>query len=120
MDLDIQVKLLRVLERKEIIRVGNSSPTTIDVRLIAATNKDLRNEVREGRFRGRLVLPYLCNSSPYPSTEKRREDIPLLIDDFVRCFQSKCKNNIAIHRERNRVVDELSLSRVRTRVRKSD
>ena len=48
---DIQVKLLRVLERGEITRVGDSKPTKVDVRLIAATNKDLLKEVQEGNFR---------------------------------------------------------------------
>ena len=94
MDLGIQVKLLRVLERKEIIRVGDSSPTPIDVRLIAATNKDLQGEVRKGRFREDLFYRIYVIPIHLPPLRKRREDIPLLIDNFVRCFQSKSSKEI--------------------------
>jgi len=94
MDRDIQVKLLRVLERKEIIRVGNSSSTRIDVRLIAATNKDLQKEVREGRFREDLYYRIYVIPIHIPPLRKRREDIPLLIDNFVSCFQSKGNKEI--------------------------
>jgi transcriptional regulator with PAS, ATPase and Fis domain len=94
MDWDIQVKLLRVLERGEIIRVGDSSPTSIDVRLIAATNKDLRAEVRNRKFREDLYYRIYVIPLHIPPLKERREDIPILIENFIKNFQSKRKKDI--------------------------
>ena len=69
MDRDIQVKLLRVLERGEILRVGDSSPLSIDVRLIAATNKDLRTEVHKKNFRDDLYYRIYVIPIHIPSPE---------------------------------------------------
>ncbi len=84
MPLATQVKLLRALQEREIIPVGGTQPVKIDCRLVAATNADLEREVAEGRFRADLF--YRLNVIPIklPSLRQRREDIPLLIDHFLR------------------------------------
>jgi len=84
MPLATQVKLLRALQEREIIPVGGTQPIKIDCRLVAATNADLEREVGEGRFRADLY--YRLNVIPVrlPSLRQRREDIPLLVDHFLR------------------------------------
>jgi two-component system, NtrC family, response regulator PilR len=81
-----QVKLLRALQEREIIPVGGTQPVKIDCRLVAATNADLEKEVAEGRFRADLF--YRLNVIPIrlPSLRQRRDDIPLLVDHFLRRF----------------------------------
>jgi len=94
MDRDMQVKLLRVLERGEIARVGDPIARRVDVRLIAATNKDLRTEISAGRFREDLYYRLFVVPVHIPPLRERREDIPLLIDHF--CDKLKTKMNIEI------------------------
>ena len=79
-----QVKLLRALQEREIIPVGGTQPIKIDCRLVAATNADLEREVAEGRFRADLF--YRLNVIPVklPSLRQRRDDIPLLVDHFLK------------------------------------
>jgi len=79
-----QVKLLRALQEREIIPVGGTQPIKIDCRLVAATNADLEKEVAEGRFRADLF--YRLNVIPIklPSLRQRRDDIPLLVDHFLK------------------------------------
>jgi len=81
-----QVKLLRALQEREIIPVGGTQPIKIDCRLVAATNADLEREVAEGRFRADLF--YRLNVIPIklPSLRQRRDDIPLLVDHFLRRY----------------------------------
>ena len=89
--LAVQVKLNRTLQEKEIRRVGDNTATTIDVRVIAATCRDLKAELQAGRFRDDLF--YRLNVFPIrmPSLRERREDIPLLgahfLDKYARAFQ---------------------------------
>ena len=94
MDRDMQVKLLRVLERGEIIRVGDSAPTKVDVRLIAATNKDLRAEVKKGNFREDLYYRIYVIPINAPPLRERKGDIPLLIAYFMKNLRSKLKKDL--------------------------
>jgi two-component system response regulator AtoC len=90
----LQVKLLRVLQEGEIRRIGESKPIQIDVRIVAATVKDLAKEVNEGRFREDLF--YRLNVLPIhiPPLRERKEDIPLLIHHFIQKFDQAMNKNV--------------------------
>jgi DNA-binding NtrC family response regulator len=94
MPVDLQVKLLRVLQEKEIEPVGGRSPIRVDVRVIAATNRNLEREVAEGRFR--LDLYYRLNVFPIvlPSLRERIEDVPALVQHFLNVFNRKAGKKI--------------------------
>ncbi|MCK5685772.1 sigma-54-dependent Fis family transcriptional regulator [bacterium] len=81
-----QVKLLRTLEQGDIIPVGENTPRHVDVRVIAATNKNLNDEIRENRFRKDLFYRLKTVNIHLPSLADRREDIPLLINHFMNRF----------------------------------
>jgi len=85
----LQVKLLRVLQEKEFEPLGSTSPRKTDVRIIAATNKDLSRLVNEGKFRDDLFYRLNVVKIELPLLRERREDIPLLIDAFVQKFNAK-------------------------------
>lgn len=89
MDLTLQVKILRVLQEKEIERVGGSTIKNVDVRIVAATNRDLESEVKAGRFREDLY--YRLNVIPLqlPALRERGGDILLLCDHFLQKFSEK-------------------------------
>jgi two-component system NtrC family response regulator len=89
MDKELQVKLLRVFEHGEITPVGASKPTKVDVRLIAATNKDLREEIKNGNFREDLYYRFHVIPIHVPPLRERKDDIPLLIEHFLKTFQTK-------------------------------
>ncbi|HNX77962.1 MAG TPA: sigma-54 dependent transcriptional regulator, partial [Candidatus Rifleibacterium sp.] len=82
MNLEMQAKLLRVLEEREIVRVGGNRRIDVDVRIIAATNKDLRKQIVEGRFREDLFHRVKVIEIKLPSLRERPEDIPLLARYF--------------------------------------
>jgi DNA-binding NtrC family response regulator len=90
MPMAVQAKLLRALQEREVERVGDSKPVKFDVRVIAATNRDLRRMVREGSFREDLFYRLNVVPIPLPPLRARREDIPLLAQHFVK---KSCKSN---------------------------
>lgn len=91
MPLATQVKLLRVLENGEYARVGASLPRTADVRVVAATNKDLEYEVQHKRFRPDLYFRLRSVNLVVPPLRTRKEDIPALVERFVKDFTEKNK-----------------------------
>lgn len=84
MSLDAQAKVLRALQESRITRVGDSKEIKVDVRVLAATNKDLRAEIAAGRFREDLYHRLAVIVVQVPSLNERREDIPLLVEHFNR------------------------------------
>jgi PAS domain S-box-containing protein len=90
----LQVKLLRVLQEKEYEPLGSTSPRKTDVRIVAATNKDLSKLVSEGKFRDDLYYRLNVVKIDLPPLSQRREDIPLLIDAFIQKFNAKMGKQI--------------------------
>ncbi|MFO8011930.1 MAG: sigma-54 dependent transcriptional regulator [Phycisphaerae bacterium] len=80
----IQIKLLRVIENGEIVRVGSNEPRTVDVRLISASNRDLAGLVKQGAFREDLFFRLKVVRIVLPPLRERREDIPLLTEHYIR------------------------------------
>lgn len=94
LSIDLQAKLLRVLESGTFIRVGETKETRTDVRIIAATNRDLAQECREKRFREDLYFRLSVFHIPLPSLNERREDIPQLVELFLVRFSAKLTKRI--------------------------
>jgi formate hydrogenlyase transcriptional activator len=92
--LELQAKLLRVLQEKEIERIGGKSPISVDVRIIAATNRDLEREIRKGRFREDLYYRLNIFPIPVPPLKERSEDIPLLTEHFLSKFTKQAGKKI--------------------------
>ncbi len=90
----MQVKLLRVLQEREITRVGGSEEIKVDVRVIAASNKDLQAEIRSGNFREDLFYRLNVVSLHVPPLRARKEDIPILAQHFLQVFADRNKKVI--------------------------
>jgi two-component system response regulator HydG len=90
----MQLRLLRVIENMEFERVGESKPVKVDVRLVAATNRDLKERVAGGEFREDLYYRLKVVQIPVPSLRERRDDIPLLVEHFRRNFNRKFSKEI--------------------------
>ena len=84
MSLAAQAKVLRVLQEKKLSRVGSDKDIVVDVRVVAATNKDLRKEIEKGNFREDLYYRLSVVVIKVPSLDERKDDIPLLVDHFVQ------------------------------------
>lgn len=91
---DLQAKLLRALQEKEIERIGGNTVIKIDVRVIAASNRDLKKEVVAGKFRSDLFYRLNVFPIPLPSLRERKEDIPLLVPYFVAKYAKKLGKQI--------------------------
>lgn len=91
---NVQVKLLRVLQEKEIRPVGSNTVIKIDVRVLAATNKNLYEEVQEKKFREDLYYRLNVVELKLPTLSERKEDIPLLADHFIRRFNEELNKSI--------------------------
>ena len=94
MKVSMQAKLLRIIENKSFKRVGGVQDVTVDVRIIASTNRDLESAVREGNFREDLFYRLKVIPIELPPLRKRREDIPLLVSHFIGKFNNEFKRKI--------------------------
>ncbi|MCU4138090.1 MAG: sigma-54-dependent Fis family transcriptional regulator [Thermodesulfobacteriota bacterium] len=90
----MQAKLLRVIQEKEFLRLGGTTPIKVDVRFIAATNKDLKSLIKEGKFREDLYYRLCVVSFKLPSLAERKEDIPLLAYYFLKKYSSLMKKEV--------------------------
>lgn len=91
---ELQAKLLRVLETGEYLEIGETKPTKVDVRVISATNRDLKKEVETGRFREDLYYRLSVFQLHLPPLRERREDIEMLARHFIRYYCGKLKKEI--------------------------
>lgn len=94
MPLNLQVKLLRVLQEKEITPVGTTYTIPVDVRFIASSNKNLLEEVKNGKFREDLYYRLNVVEINLPSLKERKEDIPFLVDHFINKYRTQFGKNV--------------------------
>lgn len=93
MPLILQPKILRAIEERAVTPIGAAKPLAVDVRIIAATNRTLKQEVDEGKFRGDLYYRLNVIHLDVPPLRERREDIPLLVEHFIRRQNTELKKN---------------------------
>ena len=94
MPLQLQAKILRAIECRLINRVGEVKPTSVDIKIVFATNRDLKTEVDSGNFREDLYFRIFSPCFRIIPLRERKEDIPILIDHFLQCFNKKYKKEI--------------------------
>ena len=94
MHIDLQSKLLRFLETNEFIKVGDTKPTKVNVRIIAATNRGLKEEIKEGKFREDLFYRLNVFAIHLPSLRERKDDIPLLANNFLKLSAERTNKRI--------------------------
>ncbi len=96
MDLDLQAKLLRVIQEKEIIRIGSETPLKINTRIIATSNRDLAEEIKKGTFREDLFFRLNIVPILLPPLRNRKDDIPALVENFLKkaCIELGTKKKI--------------------------
>ncbi|MGC8938713.1 MAG: sigma-54-dependent transcriptional regulator, partial [Thermodesulfovibrio sp.] len=90
----MQAKFLRVIQEKEFLRLGGTQPISVDVRFIAATNRDIRDEVKKGKFREDLYYRLNVVNLEIPPLRERKEDIPLLVAYFLKKYSSIMKKEV--------------------------
>ena len=95
--LEVQAKLLRAVEERKVSKVGSHRVITVDVRLVAATNRNLPEAIKEGSFRGDLFYRLNVVSLHIPPLRERKEDIPLLVNHFLKKYNSR------IHKQSNQI-----------------
>ena len=119
--IETQAKLLRVMQEREFMRLGGMETIKVDVRIIAATNVDLKQEMEEGRFREDLFYRLHVISIQLPALRERRDDVPLLVQHFLEKYGEE--NGRQAHRDRARSArpaDGIRLARQRPRARERD
>ena len=94
MPLSIQAKLLRVLQERTFVPLGSSGSVSVDVRIIVATNKDLKEEVKKGNFREDLFYRIHVIPVELPLLKNRKEDIPPLVDHFIRNYSERMEKKV--------------------------
>ncbi|UCD35910.1 MAG: sigma 54-interacting transcriptional regulator, partial [Nitrospiraceae bacterium] len=90
----MQVKLLRVIQEREVLRLGATSPVKVDVRFIAATNRDIKDSIRGGQFRQDLFFRLDVVSFHIPPLSERRDDIPLLVYYFLKKYSTLMNKDV--------------------------
>jgi DNA-binding NtrC family response regulator len=106
--LNFQVKLLRVVQEQQIRRLGSNTFIPVDVRILAATNKDLSVLIRNGQFREDLYYRLSVVTIPLPSLEERCEDIPLLVQHFLERFNQRNQRQVRISGDAVHVLSSMS------------
>ncbi|OGD11200.1 MAG: hypothetical protein A2Y86_04385 [Candidatus Aminicenantes bacterium RBG_13_62_12] len=92
--LNIQAKLLRVIQEREVTRIGSSHPIKVDIRILAATNENLEDLVRKGKFREDLFYRLSVVPIHLPPLKERKEDIPLLAEHFLQKYNKRAKRSV--------------------------
>ncbi|MBS1532497.1 MAG: sigma-54-dependent Fis family transcriptional regulator [Bacteroidetes bacterium] len=95
LDPELQAKLLRVLESQEFLKVGDTKPTKVNVRILAATNRNLQSEIETGNFRSDLYYRLSVFQITLPALRERKKDITLLAEYFIQYFASKVKKPVS-------------------------
>ena len=94
LELNVQAKFLRVLETRQFTKLGDTRPTSADVRIVAATNRNLRQEAEAGNFRPDLYYRLAVFTVPVPGLNERRDDVPELADYFLQFFAAKLRRRL--------------------------